>query len=204
MDNINGLLGGFADVITPMNLLIALLGVLIGTAVVGATTTIVDDPAARIDELAAVAGPVRLQIGGPAMTVALLLPLTYGLPVEQSLILFAGIFYGGMYGGSTTSILLNTPGESASVVTALEGNKMAKSGRAAQALATAAGGSTFVDWQGACTGNMPARPTCGSSTWPSSARRPSSAPPGCAASQPCSSGSPSVSSAPTSSPASSG
>ena len=78
---------------------------------------------------------------GPAMTVALLLPITYGLPVEQSLILFAGIFYGGMYGGSTTSILLNTPGESASVVTALEGNKMAKSGRAAQALATSAIGS---------------------------------------------------------------
>lgn len=117
MDNINGLLGGFADVITPMNLLIALLGVLIGTAV-GVLPGI-----------------------GPAMTVALLLPLTYGLPVEQSLILFAGIFYGGMYGGSTTSILLNTPGESASVVTALEGNKMAKSGRAAQALATAAIGS---------------------------------------------------------------
>ena len=55
--------------------------------------------------------------------------------------MFAGIYYGGMYGGSTTSILLNTPGESASVVTAIEGNKMAKAGRAAQALATAAIGS---------------------------------------------------------------
>ncbi|MFI6294752.1 tripartite tricarboxylate transporter permease [Nonomuraea sp. NPDC050790] len=78
---------------------------------------------------------------GPAMTVALLLPLTYGLEPAQAFILFAGIFYGGMYGGSTTSILLNTPGESASVVTAIEGNKMAKAGRAAQALASAAIGS---------------------------------------------------------------
>src|SRR4030095_2795754 len=58
-----------------------------------------------------------------------------------SLIMLAGIFYGGMYGGSTTSILLNTPGESSSVVTAIEGNMMAKVGRAAQALATAAVGS---------------------------------------------------------------
>ena len=55
--------------------------------------------------------------------------------------MFAGIYYGGMYGGSTTSILLNTPGESSSVVTAIEGHKMAKAGRAAQALATAAIGS---------------------------------------------------------------
>ena len=78
---------------------------------------------------------------GPAMAVALLLPITYGLEPTQSFIMFAGIYYGGMYGGSTTSILLNTPGESASVMTAIEGNKMAKKGRAAQALATAAIGS---------------------------------------------------------------
>ena len=78
---------------------------------------------------------------GPAMTVALLLPLTYGLEPTSAFIMFAGIYYGGMYGGSTTSILLNTPGETASVVTAIEGNKMAKAGRAAQALATAAIGS---------------------------------------------------------------
>ena len=78
---------------------------------------------------------------GPAMAVALLLPITFGLEPTQSFILFAGIYYGGMYGGSTTSILLNTPGESASVMTAIEGNKMAKKGRAAQALATAAIGS---------------------------------------------------------------
>ncbi|MGL5864389.1 MAG: tripartite tricarboxylate transporter permease [Dermatophilaceae bacterium] len=117
MGDLGALLGGFADVITPMNLLVALAGVVIGTAV-GVLPGI-----------------------GPAMTVALLLPLTYGLPVEQSLILFAGIFYGGMYGGSTTSILLNTPGESASVVTAIEGHLMATHGKAAQALATAAIGS---------------------------------------------------------------
>lgn len=78
---------------------------------------------------------------GPAMTVALLLPITYSVEPSSAFIMFAGIFYGGMYGGSTTSILLNTPGESSSVITALEGNKMAKRGRAAQALATAAIGS---------------------------------------------------------------
>ena len=78
---------------------------------------------------------------GPAMTVALLLPLTYTLDPTAALITFAGIYYGGMYGGSTTSILLNTPGESASIITAIEGNKMARMGRAAAALATAAIGS---------------------------------------------------------------
>lgn len=117
MDNLTNLLEGFSHVLTPMNLLFALVGVTVGTAV-GVLPGI-----------------------GPAMTVALLLPITYGLDPTQAMILFAGIFYGGMYGGSTTSILLNTPGESASVVTALEGNKMAKAGRAAQALATAAIGS---------------------------------------------------------------
>ncbi|SCL13994.1 putative tricarboxylic transport membrane protein [Micromonospora rhizosphaerae] len=117
MDNLANLLDGFANVVTPMNLLFALLGVTIGTAV-GVLPGI-----------------------GPAMTVALLLPVTYGMEPAQALIMFAGIFYGGMYGGSTTSILLNTPGESSSVVTAIEGNKMAKAGRAAQALATAAIGS---------------------------------------------------------------
>ncbi len=117
MDNITSLIGGFQDVLSPMNLLIALLGVTVGTAV-GVLPGI-----------------------GPAMTVALLLPITYGMEPTQGLILFAGIFYGGMYGGSTTSILLNTPGESSSVVTAIEGNKMAKAGRAAQALATSAIGS---------------------------------------------------------------
>ena len=78
---------------------------------------------------------------GPAMTLALLLPVTYSVGADSAIIMFAGIYYGGMYGGSTTSILLNTPGESSSVITAIEGNKMAKVGRAAQALATAAIGS---------------------------------------------------------------
>ena len=64
---------------------------------------------------------------GPALTIALLLPITFQVPAEASFILFAGIYYGAMYGGSTTSILLNTPGESATIVTALEGNKMARS-----------------------------------------------------------------------------
>lgn len=111
------LLDGFANALTPENLLYAVIGVLLGTAV-GVLPGI-----------------------GPAMTVALLLPITYNVDPAGALIMFAGIYYGGMYGGSTTSILLNTPGESSSVVTALEGNKMAKRGRAAQALATAAIGS---------------------------------------------------------------
>jgi putative tricarboxylic transport membrane protein len=111
------LLDGFATALTPINLMYAVIGVILGTAV-GVLPGI-----------------------GPAMTVALLLPLTYDLEPTSAFIMFAGIFYGGMYGGSTTSILLNTPGESSSVVTAIEGNKMAKAGRAAQALATAAIGS---------------------------------------------------------------
>ncbi len=117
MENFNWLLQGFAEAATPMNLLYAAIGVLLGTAV-GVLPGI-----------------------GPAMTVALLLPITYNVSPSAAFIMFAGIFYGGMYGGSTTSILLNTPGESSSVITALEGNKMAKAGRAAQALATAAIGS---------------------------------------------------------------
>ena len=111
------LLQGFEQAVTPMNLLYAVIGVLLGTAV-GVLPGI-----------------------GPAMTVALLLPVTYNVSPSAAFIMFAGIFYGGMYGGSTTSILLNTPGESSSVITAIEGNKMAKAGRAAQALATAAIGS---------------------------------------------------------------
>ncbi|GGQ07582.1 MULTISPECIES: tripartite tricarboxylate transporter permease [Streptosporangium] len=117
MDNLGHLLDGFVNVLSPGNLLMALLGVVAGTAV-GVLPGI-----------------------GPAMTVALLLPVTYGMDPTQAFILFAGIYYGGMYGGSTTSILLNTPGESSSVITSIEGNKMAKAGRAAQALATAAIGS---------------------------------------------------------------
>jgi putative tricarboxylic transport membrane protein len=78
---------------------------------------------------------------GPAVTVAMLLPITSQVEPTASMIFFAGIYYGAMYGGSTTSILLNTPGETGTMVTALEGFKMAKSGRAGSALATAAIGS---------------------------------------------------------------
>ena len=117
MGDIGLLIGGFGDALTPANLAFAAIGVVLGTAV-GVLPGI-----------------------GPAMTVALLLPLTYALEPTGALIMFAGIYYGGMYGGSTTAILLNTPGESSSVVTALEGNEMARRGRAAQALSTAAIGS---------------------------------------------------------------
>ena len=117
MEQIGLLLEGFGNALTPGHLLWALVGVTIGTAV-GVLPGI-----------------------GPALTVALLLPITFRLDASSALILFSGIYYGGMYGGSTTSILLNTPGESASMVSALEGNKMARSGRAAAALATAALGS---------------------------------------------------------------
>jgi putative tricarboxylic transport membrane protein len=117
MTTFDFLLQGLTVALDPMILLYALIGVTLGTAV-GVLPGI-----------------------GPALTVALLLPVTYGLDPAGSLIMFAGIYYGGMYGGSTTSILLNTPGESASVITALEGNKMARAGRAGPALATAAIGS---------------------------------------------------------------
>jgi putative tricarboxylic transport membrane protein len=117
MDSWTLLLEGFATALQPQYLVFAFFGVLVGTAV-GVLPGI-----------------------GPAMTVALLLPLTYTLDPTAALITFAGIYYGGMYGGSTTSILLNTPGESASIVTAIEGHKMAKLGRGAAALATAAIGS---------------------------------------------------------------
>jgi putative tricarboxylic transport membrane protein len=78
---------------------------------------------------------------GPALTIALLLPLTFKVPAVAMFVLFGGVYYGAMYGGSTTSILLNTPGESATLMTALEGNGMARKGRAGAALATAAIGS---------------------------------------------------------------
>ncbi|WP_299756714.1 tripartite tricarboxylate transporter permease [uncultured Chloroflexus sp.] len=110
-------ISGFANVLTPQYLLLAAIGVTIGTAI-GVLPGI-----------------------GPVLTVTLLLPLTYNFDPTGALIMFAGIYYGGMDGGSTTSILLNTPGESASVATTFEGFAMAKSGRAGAALATAAVGS---------------------------------------------------------------
>jgi putative tricarboxylic transport membrane protein len=111
------LLHGFSIALTPFNILWGLIGVVLGTF---------------IGVLPGV---------GPALTVAMLLPLTVKLDPTGALIMFAGIYYGAMYGGSTTTILLNTPGESASIATALEGNLMAKNGRAGPALATSAIGS---------------------------------------------------------------
>jgi putative tricarboxylic transport membrane protein len=78
---------------------------------------------------------------GPALTIALLLPVTVSVGPVSAFIMFAGVLYGAMYGGSTTAILINTPGEAGSMMTALEGNKMARRGRGAAALATAAIGS---------------------------------------------------------------
>ncbi len=117
MSTFDHLLNGFGIALQPMNLMWAFVGVTVGTAI-GVLPGL-----------------------GPALTIALLLPLTYKVDPTAALILFAGIYYGAMYGGSTTSILLNTPGESATIVTSLEGNKMAKNGRAGAALATAAIGS---------------------------------------------------------------
>src|SRR5690606_15376604 len=81
---------------------------------------------------------------GPIPTLALLLPITFGLDPLTGLIMLAGIYYGAQYGGSTTSILVNMPGEASSVVTCIEGHQMAKRGRAGSALATAALGSFFA------------------------------------------------------------
>ena len=81
---------------------------------------------------------------GPVATIAMLLPITFGLPPVSSLIMLAGIFYGAQYGGSTTAILINLPGESSSIVTTLDGHAMAKQGRAGKALATAALVSFFA------------------------------------------------------------
>jgi len=111
------LMQGFQVAMQPKNLLWCLIGVTFGTAV-GVLPGI-----------------------GPAVAIALLLPITSKLDPSGALIMFAGIYYGAMYGGSTTSILLNTPGESATIVTAMEGNQMAKRGRAGPALCTAAVGS---------------------------------------------------------------
>ncbi|WP_028054697.1 tripartite tricarboxylate transporter permease [Sinorhizobium medicae] len=117
MDTLNALLGGFGSALSPMNLLWALLGVTLGTFI-GVLPGL-----------------------GPALTIALLLPITFQVDPAAAFIVFGGIYFGSQFGGSTTSILINTPGESASIVTALEGNRMARNGRGAPALATAAIGS---------------------------------------------------------------
>ena len=120
MELLSNLALGFGTALDPFNLLYCFIGVLLGTAV-GVLPGL-----------------------GPVATIAMLLPLTFGLPPESSLIMLAGIYYGAQYGGSTTAILINLPGESSSVVTAIDGYQMAKKGRAGQALATAALGSFFA------------------------------------------------------------
>ena len=117
MEALNALIAGFGVALKPMNLMWGFIGVTLGTFV-GVLPGV-----------------------GPALTVAMLLPLTVKLDPTGALIMFAGIYYGAMFGGSTTTILLNTPGESGSIATAFEGNRMAKAGRAGPALATSALGS---------------------------------------------------------------
>jgi putative tricarboxylic transport membrane protein len=120
MDILASLATGFATALSPFNLLYCFLGVLLGT-LVGVLPGL-----------------------GPVATIAMLLPATFTLPPESALIMLAGIYYGAQYGGSTTAILINLPGEASSVVTALDGYRMAQQGRAGAALATAAIGSFFA------------------------------------------------------------
>jgi len=120
MDLIQNLALGFGVAFTPINLMLCLIGALVGT-LIGVLPGV-----------------------GPVATIAMLLPITFGLPPVGALIMLAGIYYGAQYGGSTTSILINIPGEASSVVTTLDGHEMAKQGRAGPALAIAAIGSFFA------------------------------------------------------------
>ena len=120
MDLLNNLALGFGVAFTWQNLLYALFGSIIGT-LVGVLPGL-----------------------GPVATIAMLLPSIYGLDATPALIMLAGIYYGAQYGGSTTAILINVPGESSSVVTAIDGYQMARQGRAGPALATAGLGSFFA------------------------------------------------------------
>ena len=114
MDILNGLMQGFSVALTPMNLAMCFLGCLLGT-LVGVLPGL-----------------------GPPATIAMLLPLTFKMDPTGAMIMLAGIYYGAKYGGSTTSILLNVPGESSSVVTCLDGYQMARQGRAGAALGISA------------------------------------------------------------------
>ena len=120
MDLLSNLSLGLSTVLQPENLLFCLLGVVLGTAV-GVLPGI-----------------------GPTATIAMLLPITFNFEPVTSIIMLAGIYYGAQYGGSTTAILINLPGESSAAVTAIDGHEMAKQGRAGPALATAALGSFFA------------------------------------------------------------
>src|SRR5499425_387619 len=120
MDLFHNLILGFGVAVSPINLLYALIGVLLGT-LIGVPPGV-----------------------GPVATIAMLLPITFNLNPVAALIMLAGIYYGAQYGGSTTAILVNIPGESSSVVTCLDGYQMARQGRAGPALAVAALGSFFA------------------------------------------------------------
>ncbi|MCA0328240.1 MAG: tripartite tricarboxylate transporter permease, partial [Proteobacteria bacterium] len=120
MELMNNLALGFSVAFTLQNLLYALIGCLLGT-LIGVLPGV-----------------------GPVATIAMLLPATYALPPVAALIMLAGIYYGAQYGGSTTAILVNLPGEASSVVTALDGHQMALKGRAGPALAVAGIGSFFA------------------------------------------------------------
>ncbi|MES2936301.1 MAG: tripartite tricarboxylate transporter permease [Pseudomonadota bacterium] len=126
MDLITNLATGFGVAITPINLLYCFIGCLLGT-LIGVLPGI-----------------------GPVATIAMLLPATYALPPVSALIMLAGIYYGAQYGGSTTAILVNLPGESSSVVTTIDGYQMARQGRAGPALAAAGLGSFFAG----CVGTL--------------------------------------------------
>src|SRR5216117_407890 len=120
MELLHNLAVGFGVALTPANLFFALAGALIGT-LIGVLPGI-----------------------GPIATIAMLLPLTFHLEPVSGLIMLAGIYYGAQYGGSTTAILVNLPGETSSVVTTLDGHQMARQWRAGAALAIAALGSFFA------------------------------------------------------------
>jgi len=119
-DIFSNLMLGFSVAVTPIHLLYALIGVMLGT-LIGVLPGI-----------------------GPVATIAMLLPITFNLSPVAALIMLAGIYYGAQYGGSTSAILVNLPGESASVVTCLDGYQMARQGRAGPALAICAIGSFFA------------------------------------------------------------
>ena len=120
MDLFNNLLFGFGVAFTLQNLMYCFVGVLVGT-LIGVLPGI-----------------------GPLATIAMLLPLTFNVAPVGALIMLAGIYYGAQYGGSTTAILVNLPGETSSVVTCIDGYQMARQGRAGPALAIAAFGSFFA------------------------------------------------------------
>src|SRR6266404_3566113 len=120
LDLLQHLALGFGVALSPMNLFLCLIGAMVGT-LIGVLPGV-----------------------GPLATIAMLLPITFGLPPVGALIMLAGIYYGAQYGGSTTSILINIPGEASSVITTLDGFQMAKKGRAGPALAIAAIGSFFA------------------------------------------------------------